>query len=59
MDSSTTVFFGRHFVGFQVTIDGNDIRAILKDQGIGYWKQVPLGRRCFLRLPLVTVKFCW
>jgi len=23
----------------EVTIDGNDIRAILKDQGIGYWKQ--------------------
>ena len=23
----------------QVSIDANDIRAILKDQGIGYWKQ--------------------
>lgn len=26
-------------LGRQVTIDKDDVRAILKDQGIGYWKQ--------------------
>ena len=45
----------------QVTIDAGDVRAILKDQGIGYWKQ----ESCFFFLfgsksmMFLGVSCCW